>query len=183
MRYQVKSSWPGRETLSPTDLRDLWRELEAQKLVKVVFYDGRISFFRDFADWAYEPGNHFAVIYGPQPASLPWAFFWLNNHSGRVGMIHFCLLAAGRPQALPLGREVLDWCFKGGLTALYGLTPALYEGVLKYIQRLGFRLLGLLPGACPMYRRQPGRLHYRAGMLSVITPADFYGPERLSSFK
>lgn len=172
MLYWVKSSWPGRENLSKADLSQLWRHLEEQRLVRVVFYDGFIASFRDFADWAWRAGNHFAVIYrGDRPQAQPLAFFWLNGHSGQTAMMHFGFLAAGRPQALTIGRSALDWCFQGGLRALYGLTPALYVGVLEYIQKLGFRLLGVLPGACPMYRR--GRLDYRSGVVSLITPADF----------
>lgn len=165
--FIIKADWPGLQTITNKDISLIWGRIEAERLAKVVFYDGYISDSASFTDWVRQPTNHFGFVYGNQ---TPLAVFWVNSHSGLAGMIHFMFFKAGRSLRLEVGRLVLEMCFKGGLKALYGLTPALYNGALDYIQALGFKLLGRLPGSCEF--RRGDKTIYRDGVISVVTVDD-----------
>jgi hypothetical protein len=165
--FIIKADWPGVNTTTNDDIAHVWERIEAERLAKVVFYDGYINDLVAFTDWVRLPANHFGFVYDKE---IPLAVFWVNNHSGLAGMIHFAFFKAGHSNRLDVGRLVLGMCFKGGLSSLYGLTPALYAGALAYIQELGFKLLGLLPGSCEF--RRGNNTVCRDGVLSVITAND-----------
>ena len=165
--FIIKADWPCVNTITNDDISMVWERIEAERLAKVVFYDGYINDLAAFADWVRRPTNHFGFVYDNL---TPLAVFWVNNHSGLAGMIHFAFFKAGRLRRLDVGRFVLDMCFKGGLSALYGLTPVLYTGAVEFIQALGFKLLGRLPDSCEF--RRGNKTIYRDGVLSLITAND-----------
>lgn len=82
-------------------------------------------------------------------ASLPVAFFWLNGFQGRSAQIHFCVYPGHIGEATEIGKATLDWLKRERwLHSLYGVTPVTHRHVIPFIERIGFKVLGKLPGAC-----------------------------------
>lgn len=83
------------------------------------------------------------------------AEFTLEGFVGKAAMVHFSMHPGNTPQySLKLAREVTDsilttWSepINGSpfLYTLYGLTPVTNRAACAFVQRVGFKKLGILP--------------------------------------
>lgn len=75
---------------------------------------------------------------------------WVNGFMGRSAQVHFCpLVQIPLPTATQAGLVFLDHLrATNALDSLLGLTPRPYLYALRFVERLGFTRLGVLPGAC-----------------------------------
>ena len=90
--------------------------------------------------------------------------FWLNGYQGRTAQIHFAIFEPYRAEAVEIGKATIQWLNElGWLHSVYGLTPATHRHVIPFIEAIGFKILGKIPGACWIRRKQK----HVAGIASV----------------
>lgn len=90
--------------------------------------------------------------------------FWLNGYQGRTAQIHFAVFEDSRSEAVEIGKATMRWLDEQGwLHSVYGLTPATHRHVFPFITAIGFQILGRIPGACWVERKQ----RYIDGVASV----------------
>jgi len=103
------------------------------------------------------------------------AMYWLNNPLGKALMIHFCYTREAFSEQYAIGEYVVrsllftkDEQGEFVISALMGLTPKVYRHALRFIEELGFSLLGILPKSCFFSHKRM----YKDGVISVLTRAD-----------
>jgi hypothetical protein len=90
--------------------------------------------------------------------------FWLNGYQGRTAQIHFAIFEEGRAEAVEIGKATMRWLSDlNWLHSVYGLTPATHRHVFPFIEAIGFKIMGRVPGACWIERKQK----YVDGVASV----------------
>jgi hypothetical protein len=81
--------------------------------------------------------------------------FWLNGYQGRTAQIHFAIFDEYRHEAVQIGKATMQWLDElGWLHSVYGLTPVTFRHVFPFIEAIGFDIVGRLPGACWIRRKQ-----------------------------
>lgn len=81
--------------------------------------------------------------------------FWLNGYQGRTAQLHFAIFEWHRHEAVWIGEEAMQWLKDlGWLHSVYGMTPATHRHVLPFVEALGFQIIGRIPGACWVQRKQ-----------------------------
>ena len=129
-------------------------------LCKSLWYDGApVSWF----DWKDRIRDWWlASVTGPNDTIV--GVFWLNGYQGRTAQIHFAIFEEHRERAVQIGKATMEWLSElGWLHSVYGLTPVTHRHVFPFIEALGFKIMGKVPGACWIERKQK----HVAGVLSV----------------
>ena len=128
-------------------------------LWKALWYDGPPESYEDWI-WRNETWWLALVENGKEPVG----FFWLNGYMGRTAQIHFAIFEECRQDSVQIGKAALAWLDElGWLHSVYGLTPATHRHVFPFIKALGFQILGNVPGACWVERKNK----YVDGVASV----------------
>ena len=129
-------------------------------LCKTLFYDGAPGCLGVFLDRA----DQWWLTAVARPDDTTVGVFWLNGYQGRSAQIHFAIFEGHRAEAVQIGRATMDWLYEQEwLHSVYGLTPATHRHVFPFIEAIGFKIIGKLPGACWIERKQK----HVAGVLSV----------------
>lgn len=139
-------------------------QMQQEGVFERVFYSGEVRGPHGFLELMQRPAN-LPVFFFDE--SEPLGFAWLNGvHSG-VAFAHFCGLKACRGRSVEIGRQALDYWFGAFafLHVLMGTIPASNRLALRFIRRLGFTVLGEVPGM--LYdakegKRVPGVISYYA---------------------
>lgn len=140
-----------RDHLTEQDLITAYRTIEQDEaLCRTLWYDGMPAgphtWLKRAKDWW--------VVQGRTEDGEPVGMFWLNGFQGRTAQMHFCVYSAYHAQAVEIGRAALDWLGElGWLSSVYGVTPVTHRHVIPYITALGFSIIGRLPGACYIQRK------------------------------
>ena len=134
--------------------------LEEQTFSRV-FYDGSVRTSHGFLEAMQKPRN-LPVFYFE--GTSPMGFAWLNGINGGIAFAHFCGLRGAR--AVELGRMTLDYWFSAFrfLHVVMGTMPASNKLALRFVKRLGFTIVGEVPGMLfDAYegKRVPGVISYR----------------------
>ena len=88
---------------------------------------------------------------------------------GKVWEFDFTTFRATAKLAVPMARKGLAWAFDHlDCAAVMGLCPAPNRHAWRLAEACGFRMLGRLPGACWIARKQS----YADGVLVLCTPQD-----------
>lgn len=172
--FTVRAHIPGTVTLTGDMLAALWFRLVEEGIADSLFYDGGVRGVGDFTDFMAASSVYCYAVYDGE---APLALTWLNNFAGRTAMMHFAVFKAGLGMKSVLGRYVVQFLLHGKdaeggycLDSLYGLTPQSYVHVLRFIRRLGFRQLGVLPGAvCLCCHENAAGARHVGGVISVCT--------------
>ncbi|WP_290918327.1 GNAT family N-acetyltransferase [Halodesulfovibrio sp.] len=138
------------DCLTESELANIWQSICEEGKKDIVFYDGEIATCDDFVQFMQDDTNYVYVAY--EGGEL-LALVWLNNFMGRCAMIHFTMFynSKGREQDIAtyllnfllFSRDRGDFC----LEALFGLTPRVYRHALRFIEKLGFRLVTEMPSS------------------------------------
>lgn len=150
--------------LPKTRVLDLYHLAQVNGVADAVFYDGGVSSTMAWAEYI-RTSQAWLVACFRKGETV--GFWWLNGFIGRTAMIHFCFWDLGLDDAVRLGRQSLHWLFEqGDLDSVYGVTPKHYRHVFPFILRAGFTLMGEVPGACYLKRKD----RHVPGVLSVCVP-------------
>ena len=140
-----------RDYMSREELLALYDRIEADvTLCKTLWYDGEPGLFSHFMErirtWWLA-----AVSADDQTVGM----FWLNGYQGRTAQIHFAIFEEHRTWAVEIGSATMQWLTDlNWLQSVYGLTPATHRHVFPFIEALGFKIMGKVPGACWIERKQ-----------------------------
>ncbi len=133
--------------------RQLWDQLEDDGLVTQVFYEGDVADAETFAAMMLSPST--ALYAGwPEGSNRPAGFAWLTDQAGKAVRIHFCFFRDMRRHALPLARAFLRFLLttddeqgRPYFETVYGMLPESNHAAIRFGRKLGFRAIGVLPGA------------------------------------
>ena len=81
------------------------------------------------------------------------ALVWVNGFSGKAAFMHFAFLPVAKPHLTAVTRKLCAWAFSGGLSAIIGVTPAVYRHVFPVLRLCGFIEQMRVPGGSFIARR------------------------------
>ncbi|EPR44571.1 hypothetical protein dsx2_1530 [Desulfovibrio sp. X2] len=147
----------GRDGHDPALAREialqLWDMLVDDGLVSTVFYEGQVTDAETFCRLMLSPERALYAAW-PEDSCRPSAFAWLSDQTGRAVRLHFCFFRHARRHALPLARQfarfllaVRDERGERVFETIYGLLPESNLAAIRLGRKLGFRTIGVLPGA------------------------------------
>jgi hypothetical protein len=154
--------------LTIDDVMACYAAAERNGVAAVTFYDGAIKsaaafylFLRDCDAW---------FVRLDDERGKPAGCFWLNGYQGKTAAIHFMTFHDSGVDPLLLGRLSLRYVFKNtDLASLWGCTPRPYRHALRYVGHLGFKVLGQIPAACFIERKNK----HVDGVISVIEAGEY----------
>lgn len=155
--------------LNEQEFRTIWQTLCIEGKKDIVFYDGQITSEDEFIQFMQDDMNYVYVAY---EGANPLALVWVNNFLGRCGMIHFTMFYNSKGREECIGLYLLnfllfskcgdEFCFD----ALYGLTPRVYRHALRFIEKLGFRLVAEMPAS--VFFQKKGKNCLKSAVFSII---------------
>lgn len=110
-----------------------------------VFYDGHITTPEQFLESMQKPANVPVFFFD---GSEPLGFAWLNGVSGGLAFAHFGGTLAAKGRSVRVGQMAVRYWFKNFefLELILGITPQPNRIAVRFIERIGFRVLGEIPG-------------------------------------
>ena len=142
---KVDDEW----TLNDEALFFLYEKIKSQGLDKVVFYDGSVNNWMEFIAMM-KSKEVTPVIAYDDTGVLGMA--WLTAGHNEWAFGHFCMLKESwGKKSLKIGKVIMRYWFslklndKNIFKTIIGITPPKNEKALKYIQKIGFNLLGEIP--------------------------------------
>ena len=138
----------GQRTISDAAVRALWEQMVYEGTAHIVFNE-TVKTSDDFLRLFKSP-NVFPVLAGINGIAMGAA--WLTDVGPNSAVGHFCMFKSSWGfYSYDVGEEILKYWFslkkdnKPMLDVIIGRTPADNRKALKYIERLGFQLLGTIP--------------------------------------
>lgn len=109
-----------------------------------VFYEGHITTPEQFLEAMQKPANVPVFFFD---GSEPLGFAWLNGVSGGLAFAHFGGLKAARGRAVRVGQLAVKYWLTNfpWLELILGITPEPNRLAVRFIERLGFTVLGTIP--------------------------------------
>jgi len=121
-----------------------WDAMAEQGLDKLVFYSGYIKDSYQFT--LFIKTQTVPTIFVDGDTQRPVAMAWLSDAMDGRALGHFCILDEGRQYKLEMGGEVLRYWIKDlGVNTVLGIIPSFNKPAIKYIDDLGFVILGEIP--------------------------------------
>lgn len=127
------------------NIEKVYNQIIAEKLEKLVFYDIENFTLERFERFVRSHKGWFYVI--RNEAGLLLGFVCMSHIENRTCRIHFCSFRACRPYLITGGKQVLDWLVPEGFDCVIGWLPEWNTSAIKYLKRLGFYIVGRIPGA------------------------------------
>jgi hypothetical protein len=110
-----------------------------------VFYDGTITSPEAFLETMQKPANVPVFFFD---GSEPLGFAWLNGLSGNLAFAHFGGLKSARGRSVKIGQLAVKYWMTNFkfLSVILGITPQPNRLAVRFIERIGFTVLGEIPG-------------------------------------
>ena len=138
----------GQRTLSDEAIRALWEQMIYEGTAHVVFNE-TVKSSDDFLRLFKSP-NVFPVVAGH--GALAMGMAWLTDVGQNYASGHFCMFnASWGALSYEVGNEIIKYWFslqkegKPMLDVVIGKVPETNRKALKYIERLGFNIIGTIP--------------------------------------
>lgn len=111
-----------------------------------LFYNGYIRTYDDWLAWVKDRSNLVVLVVDSRSKKFA-CVAWLNNISEGAAQVHFCFLESlPRPE---IGKLVLSyWSGLPGIHVIIGLTPESHPTAVKYAEKMGFTIQGIIPSFC-----------------------------------
>lgn len=110
----------------------------------LVFYDGSVTTPEQFLGVMQKPANVPVFFFD---GAEPLGFAWLNGLNGGLAFAHFGGLKSARGRSVRIGQlAVAYWMhnFKF-LQVILGITPKPNRLAVRFIEKIGFKVLGEIP--------------------------------------
>lgn len=138
----------------------VWNKLCELDRVKATWWDASIVTQEDFIKFMQDPFIFPAIIVDRDEVRFK-VLAWLSEFNNGVARAHFCYLDK---YDLDVGKMMVNfWRKLGSVKVIIGTIPESYKAALKFIDRLGFHVLGIIPQICDMTylnRREGGVISY-----------------------
>lgn len=140
----------------PDVVQTYWQTLHMHDTLKYRLCDVNNPTWSDVKDMIIRMGQSMYVIYDSERKEII-SEFMLENFTGHSAQVHFSMHPANTtPYSLRVAREATDdilnlWTRDADrkvpyLQSIYGLTPVTNRAACIFVQKVGFRKLGVLPG-------------------------------------
>jgi hypothetical protein len=117
-------------------------QMVEQGLVETVFYSGYIKDSYQFALFIKTQTVPTVFIADEKVVTMAW----LSDAMDGRALGHFCFLDEGRQYKLEMGKEMMRyWIDTLGVNTVLGIVPSFNKPAIKYIDDLGFVILGEIP--------------------------------------
>ncbi len=141
-----------KEHLSTEELIALYEDVKSRPaLERIVWYEGTPA----------GPHSWLRLVKNAWLARVDYddgttvGFFWLDAFCNRSARIHFVIYDEYQADAINIGRATMGWLHElGWLYSVCGMTPVMYRHVFPFILGIGFKIIGSIPGACWLERKQ-----------------------------
>ena len=136
-------------TFSEEFLGAVFDKIVEQKLLKTTFWEGSITNAVEFVSMVKSPNNH-VVFFLEGDDCLGLA--WLSAVTSNYAFAHFCSFREIYGRSVKLGKDCVDYWFSwpgdGGplLDVIVGIMPGINKTAHKYVEKLGWIRLGIIPG-------------------------------------
>lgn len=137
---ELESGW----TLPDEFLYSLAGQMVREGTFHRVFYDGHITTPEQFLATMQKPANVPVFFFD---GTEPLGFAWLNGLNGGLAFAHFGGLKSARGRSVRVGQLALAYWMKNFtfLRLILGITPQPNRLAVRFIERIGFRVLGEIP--------------------------------------
>jgi hypothetical protein len=151
----------GSRNLDDAHLAELFELTRRDEKLETVFYDGSVKNLQDFIRFAENPDRRFYAGYIGRPGALaPAGFVWLDRFAGRSAYVHFNIFPnVPRRDLIALARAVLwaalfaqDPTGRRYLKTLRAAVPQTNRMAIKFMEKIGFVILGPVPDAAYLAR-------------------------------
>lgn len=137
------------KNLYPGEAKAWWSEVMGDRIALsgLVGWPQERRTIEAWLEVANQPDVDMNVIYDGNDNSR-LAYFWISDIKGHFGLLHFNFLSRALPQAIEIGKFVLNTLWSAGYQCVVGLTPKHMRNAVAYAQAVGGRIVCELPGAC-----------------------------------
>ena len=162
---QIDDEW----ILSEVFLDSIFDKIINQGLLKTIFWEENVTDESHFVNLARSPNNHMVFFFeagkGHQlpplfiglaekkkPSHYCVGFAWVSAVTSNYAFAHFCLFKEVWGRSDEIGKNCVDYWFSWPgtegplLDVLIGIMPGFNRRAHKFIERLGFTRLGVVPG-------------------------------------
>lgn len=142
---QIDDEW----ILSEEFLDSVFDKMVSQGLLKTTFWEGSITDQSHFVRLARSPNNHMVFFFEDTNCV---GFAWLSGVTSNYAFNHFCLFKEVWGRSIEIGKDCVDywmsWPGTNGplLDVIVGIMPGFNTRAHKYVERLGWTRLGVIPG-------------------------------------
>ena len=121
-----------------------WDAMVRQELVDTVFYSGYIRDSYQFT--LFIKTQTVPTMFVDDDTQMPICMAWLSDAMDGRALGHFCFLDDGRQYKMEMGNQMLRyWIETLGVNTVLGIVPSFNRPAIKYIDELGFIILGEIP--------------------------------------
>ena len=137
---ELESGW----TLPDEFLYSLAIQMVQEGSFHLVFYDGTITTPEAFKALMQKPANVPVFFFD---GSEPLGFAWLNGLNGGLAFAHFGGLKSARGRSVKIGQLAVSYWMANFkfLQVILGITPQVNRLAVRFIERIGFKVLGEIP--------------------------------------
>lgn len=141
---EIDGTWTAPDSL----VAEIFEQIKSDGLDKDLFYAGGVTSPAEFIKLLKSPNNLPVFILSDGKIA---AVAWINGVVMNNAMCHFCVLKKFWGNSVEFGKEALAYWFsipgdgKPLFDVLLGITPSTHRHAIKYIQKLGFIVLGEIP--------------------------------------
>lgn len=136
-------------TVPDSIIIELFNGMVKDKVLKKVFYSKTVESASQLIEFLKDPHNYAVVTMDKDKVcGVAWLNGLYNNHADA----HFCFLRrAWGENSYKLGERIIQYWFafesngKKLLEVLLGMTPASNKAALRFIEKLGFTKVGVIP--------------------------------------
>lgn len=147
MKYQFTSG----EMLDDMAINRIWIQLHKERQLNRVFYDGSAANAKGLIKTVRDANTFFIRV---EDMGGLLAIVWLNGWAGYTADIHFCGFKAVYGRSIDVGRAIHKVLFASKrdndtefVRTLIGRVPAFNRMGIKFMERMGYVILGIVPGA------------------------------------
>ena len=135
-------------TFNDEFLETVFDKMVDQKLLKTTFWEGSITNEAQFVGMVKNSNNH--VVFFLEDDDCV-GFAWLSAVTSNYAFAHFCLFREMWGRSVKIGKDCMDYWFSwpgdGGplLDVIVGIMPGVNKPAHKYVEKLGWIRLGIIP--------------------------------------
>lgn len=149
----------GEYAFSKSHLCQIYRRIIREDTARKVFLDGSVQNSRDFIEFFEKKKHHIYIV---QYQGNEVGFFWTNEFNGNSVFITYCMyMKYWGEDSVTIGKNCIEQIFsqknKFGdyrYNIILGLTPVDNTLALKFLTKIGMKIVGTIPGIIADYYKQ-----------------------------
>lgn len=139
---ELNGAW----SLPDTAMAGIWQQLVEDGTAKIVFSEGEVTNAQEFITLCKNPANLPAIVYVDKECS---GLGWVNGIHKDKAFAHYAFFKSSWGHHTEgMAKALLDYWFQDlfPFNMLIGQTPVWNRKAVRFLKRIGFAVLGELPG-------------------------------------